>query len=132
MNKVALRLLIVLLLPLLGLSALWGVQQIRASSGPVTRIEITGFDPRDLLYGHYLAFQFAPGAPAPWGDVNKEQQYFVPEKDAAVLDRALRRNSGVRFSVDVRGTPDKPVYGMLYIEDMPWRDYLRAHPNNFR
>lgn len=126
MTNIRSVLLVALLLPLIGLGGLWGVQQARATTGPVMRAEITGLDPRDLLHGHYLAFRFAITAPEPWSEIHETQKYFIPEKDARWLDRALREGKH-RFSVDVRGAPSAPVFGELYIEDMPWRDFMRVN-----
>ena len=48
----------VVLLPLLGILAFMGQAQYRASTGEVYRVRIKGYDPRDLLRGHYLRYRF--------------------------------------------------------------------------
>lgn len=36
-----------------------GQSHLKVSSGITYRLSITGYDPRDLVYGHYLLFRFA-------------------------------------------------------------------------
>ena len=47
-----------LALPVLALAALVGDQERRVMGAPVLNVPLVGFDPRDLLYGHYLLAQF--------------------------------------------------------------------------
>lgn len=49
-----LSILLALLVPLL----LIAKAHHESSAYPVAQIKITGYDPRDLLYGHYILFQF--------------------------------------------------------------------------
>jgi hypothetical protein len=46
-------------LPLLGLVVMMARAELALRSGPSFRIAITGYDPRDLLSGHYLQYRFA-------------------------------------------------------------------------
>jgi GDYXXLXY protein len=46
-------------LPLLGLVVMIARAEIALRSGPSFRVTITGYDPRDLLSGHYLQYRFA-------------------------------------------------------------------------
>ena len=46
-------------LPLLGLVVMIARAEVALRSGPSFRIAITGYDPRDLLSGHFLQYQFA-------------------------------------------------------------------------
>ncbi|SNS60749.1 MULTISPECIES: GDYXXLXY domain-containing protein [unclassified Azospirillum] len=54
MSRPALLLLAALLLPTLVLAGWAGLIATRQAGTPSTRVEIQGFDPRDLLRGHYL------------------------------------------------------------------------------
>jgi hypothetical protein len=56
----------VLAWPLLGLAALWGWTEVRSRQGTEWLVPVAGYDPRDLLRGHYVLFQYDwPGlAPA--------------------------------------------------------------------
>lgn len=57
MNRAAFRLL-ALILPLAGFAALWGWTHHRAQQGTDWDVPVQGYDPRDLLRGHYITFQF--------------------------------------------------------------------------
>ncbi len=49
---------IAVLIPIVGLLFLVGRAEFAARSGPTWHIPIGGFDPRDLLHGRYLRYQF--------------------------------------------------------------------------
>lgn len=48
----------VLLLPILGLALAWGIAHRRGQQGTDWDVPVQGYDPRDLLRGHYLMFQY--------------------------------------------------------------------------
>lgn len=48
-----------LILPLAGLLASIGLQEVRLREATTWRIPITGYDPRDLLQGRYIQFSYA-------------------------------------------------------------------------
>ncbi len=50
---------IAVLIPLLGLLALIGRAEYAVRHGPTWVIAIEGYDPRDLLHGHYLRYRYA-------------------------------------------------------------------------
>jgi len=50
--------LLALLLPLAGLAALWGWSNYRSRQGNDWTVPIAGYDPRDLLRGHYIEFTY--------------------------------------------------------------------------
>ena len=47
-----------LAVPLIGLAAAWGVSHQRGLQGTDWEVPVEGYDPRDLLRGHYLVFQY--------------------------------------------------------------------------
>ena len=47
-----------LALPLIGLGASWAVTHHGAQQGTEWDVPIRGYDPRDLLRGHYITFQY--------------------------------------------------------------------------
>lgn len=47
-----------LILPLLGLAALWGLSDYQSRQGSEWEVSIDGYDPRDLLRGHYVEFTY--------------------------------------------------------------------------
>jgi hypothetical protein len=64
MSRSSLILLAALLLPTLVLAGWAGLIATRQAADPSTRVEIQGFDPRDLLRGHYLQAQLKLGLQA--------------------------------------------------------------------
>ncbi len=179
---------VMLLLPLLALGGIILKNERDIASAKTWRVKITGYDPRDLLYGHYLSFRFDWSISPEQGvcaagescclclDARREsttpltsvkscaaathcatalslpnratclngaqscakndasfdpegaQRYFVPEAAAAQLNTLLasrRYNLSVDFKVAPSG---EHVFGDLYIDDVEWRDYLRANP----
>lgn len=47
-----------LALPLIGLGATWGWTHVRAQEGIEWDVPIEGYDPRDLLRGHYIVYRY--------------------------------------------------------------------------
>lgn len=47
-----------LVLPLIGLAGVWAVAHQRGQQGTDWEVPVQGYDPRDLLRGHYLVFQY--------------------------------------------------------------------------
>lgn len=50
--------IIVLVLPILAMGLLIGLHSQNQETGKEWRIPVTGYDPRDLLRGHYLTFRY--------------------------------------------------------------------------
>ena len=57
MNRTALRAL-ALALPLVGLAATWDWTHVRTQQGVEWWVPIEGYDPRDLLRGHYIVYRY--------------------------------------------------------------------------
>ena len=51
-------LLVAVIFPILGLLALIGRAELNLRSGRPWELKISGYDPRDLLSGHYLRYQY--------------------------------------------------------------------------
>ena len=51
-------LLLAVIVPLAGLLVLVGRAELAVRSGPSWQVAIEGYDPRDLLHGRYLQYQF--------------------------------------------------------------------------
>lgn len=47
-----------LALPLAGLGTSWAVTHVRAQQGTVWQVPVSGYDPRDLLQGHYVQYRY--------------------------------------------------------------------------
>ncbi len=133
------------------------------------RFKIEGYDPRDLLHGHYLTFRYVlpqemekecssencclylEGAPphanmairecnAPvesnvflkldqWQQMPAAlNRYYIPEKEAAVLDDELRMNKR-NFEVGLVILPDHTgQIKMLYVDGQPLPEFLKSLP----
>ncbi|MEO0588937.1 MAG: GDYXXLXY domain-containing protein [Pseudomonadota bacterium] len=59
MMQTALRAVFLVALPFAGLAALWWQSEDLSQQGTDWEVEIEGYDPRDLLRGHYVEFQYA-------------------------------------------------------------------------
>lgn len=55
----AVRALAVLVVPIAGLAALWASSDTLSRRGTDWEVPIQGYDPRDLLRGHYVEFRYA-------------------------------------------------------------------------
>lgn len=57
MNRSLVRLM-ALVLPLIGLGGTWLWAHIRAQQGTEWDVPVSGYDPRDLLRGHYIVYRY--------------------------------------------------------------------------
>ena len=117
-------LVLLLALPILGILALVGYKEATISRSTTMRAPITGYDPRDYMYGHYLRFRFAGEHPID----TTAHEYFVPEDAAPALEALLRKRVH-ELSIDVHMNGDAMTFGALYIDNVPWREYLTQHPD---
>ena len=63
-----------LALPLIALCASWGFTHYKAQQGTIWAVPISGYDPRDLLRGHYVVYRYD------WpGLSNSEDRSYVSE-----------------------------------------------------
>ncbi|MEL6708176.1 MAG: GDYXXLXY domain-containing protein [Pseudomonadota bacterium] len=58
MTQTAIRALFLLFIPLAGLAALWAQSDTLSRQGTDWEVPIQGYDPRDLLRGHYVEFNY--------------------------------------------------------------------------
>jgi hypothetical protein len=70
-SRSALRAL-ALVLPLLGLAATWAYTHVRAQQGTEWDVPIAGYDPRDLLRGHYVVFTYE------WPGLEGRERWGIP------------------------------------------------------
>ena len=54
----AARIAAILVVPLAGLAALWAQSETLSQEGTDWEVPVQGYDPRDLLRGHYVEFQY--------------------------------------------------------------------------
>jgi hypothetical protein len=84
-SRTALRAL-ALVLPLLGLAATWTYTHVRAQQGTEWDVPIAGYDPRDLLRGHYVIFNYD------WPGLEGRERWELPAElcvhgDAPTIER---------------------------------------------
>lgn len=117
---------------------------IKVATMPEVTVRIAGYDPRDLLSGHYIAYtidwentdcsqfknntcpeeEFAKySINAYWGD---QYRFYIPEKYAAKLDRLFRINREKHtFEVIYKYSSGiSPVARELLIDGKPWQETI--------
>ena len=98
-------------------------------------LPITGYDPRNLLSGHYIQFQINWSAAncrqaywdgtCPRGDFAGINRYYVPEDRASILERVIN-NADLATEILFAYRPGaRPVAKELLINGERWEDYLR-------
>lgn len=129
-----LALLVTVLVPVL----MTGSIMYERAAAPVYKVRIEGYDPRDLLYGHYLTFRFAPDKSAEKETFTRELydalpafdgRYYIPERHAATIERTLidgKSTMEIGVGVPKRG---KAFLETLYINGAPMRDFLNDFEN---
>lgn len=81
--------LAMLSLPLLGLAALWGWSDHLSRQGDEWEVPIMGYDPRDILRGHYVEFTYDwPGLDE--GAWSEPLDALCLTGSAPVIERAMR------------------------------------------
>ncbi|KUO57752.1 MAG: hypothetical protein APF78_09615 [Sphingomonadales bacterium BRH_c3] len=76
-----------LALPVAGLAALWGWSDYKSRQGTDWDVPVAGYDPRDLLRGHYVEFTYE--WPGETRDDNFYLTQFCIEGEAPVIDRIV-------------------------------------------
>lgn len=84
--------LITVLLPALGLGALWGMSDHTYRQGTDWEVPIQGYDPRDYLRGHYVEFSYDWPGIDEWRDAPPEM--LCLEGDAPNLARVTANSEG--------------------------------------
>lgn len=98
---------------------------------PEVTLRIQGYDPRDLLSGHYISYRIDwansdclqfPDKTCPKGNAFfKNQKFYVPEAEAAKLDELLRNPQGRIFEVVYSfGDGVRPRPKRLLINGQDW------------
>ena len=131
-----------LVLPLLILASWAGWLAIQRESGREVKVVISGYDPRDLLSGHYLAYtidwnrtdcrQFNEQGICPkkefchearWG---RQCHFYIPDAQAAILDDLFRHhNQEYLFEVVYTYCAGQhPMAKKLLINGQEWDAFL--------
>lgn len=102
MNRVLLH-VAALALPLLGLGGMWLQADRLSRQGTEWDVPIHGYDPRDLLQGHYVQFQYDwPSLTGPDLAVNQQFSSFCLNGPPPRLDRVAVREEGMSCVSEVR------------------------------
>ena len=103
-------------------------------------LPVRGYDPRDLLSGHYIQFQIdwdrADCRQFPNGQCDRQafernrfgERFYIPEKRASELNAMFRRRNTENrvFSVIYAYEPGKPaIKKNLLINGQEWSEYLK-------
>lgn len=101
-------------------------------------VKVTGYDPRDLLSGHYVVLRPVWGETdctqfkndeCPSRDFEYSYRFYLPEGDAKYLDRVISRQSDLDMYL-LFATPSngKPLVKDLYINGLQWKIWLDKNP----
>ena len=185
MNKNSLKIL-ALVLPVIVMALMIGMHVRNKESGTLWRVPVAGYDPRDLLRGHYLTFRYdwnwdearntacsgrecavCLSADMPSASYNPRvymtalsvaekqcesfihgysyggnqfeigtkqgyglRRYYIPETEAAKLDRLLRREdqNDHKFDVGLRvNSAGQAFVEKMYIDGVPLEDWIRMN-----
>jgi uncharacterized membrane-anchored protein len=158
-------LILALALPIAALGIMVARGEVITRSGRAYRISIEGYDPRDLVRGHYLRYRLdfrweeprerctvaecayclrgeagseplvvrvgrddTAGCDAsfPETQLDRLQQFFIPEDRGPVLERALRsRDAKLLVKVSRGGSV---VIQDLLLDGRPWREVVQELP----
>lgn len=129
-------LLFLLFLPLIILTLWLGELEIRYAMSPKVYVSATGYDPRDLLSGHYLNLrldwdktdcsQFKENT-CPKEKFNYSYRYYLPEADARALDKMIFNNNldlTLEFAYPENGTP---IIRNMLINNTNWEKWTEEN-----
>lgn len=125
-----------LFLPFIGL-ACWMMYYINfIQSSYEVILPITGYDPRNLLSGHYIEFNIdwsrANCNQADWnGTCQKDafsgvNRYYVPENKAVSIESIINKENLSSEIVFAYQKDEKAIVKDLLIEGKTWQEYLQT------
>ena len=141
MNKKILAFLFVIPLMCLFAWTMW--LYVQQTTGLEIKVAVTGYDPRDLLSGHYIQYsidwlrtdcrQFPDGIcpgnefckNSRWG---RQCRFYIPEADAKELDYLFWRRDTTNMIFEVVYSYHKgsePLAKQLLINGKDWREMLK-------
>lgn len=127
--------IIALILPILAPSFIIGSTLFARHGADIYRVKIIGYDPRDMLYGHYLRYRFESEAVSELA-VSSEiktkikrlsNRYYIPEEQSKHLDIILRarglgsvaqRNGDEKIKYDMRIGVGITARGAVFVEKL--------------
>lgn len=130
-------LLIALLFPIIFFCSWIGYLEYAVRHAPKVEIAATGYDPRDLLSGHYINLQLE------WDNTNCKQfkdntcpreqfdtvyRFYLPEDEAKKLDLIMRQSKGPKLDIKLvfaYRTDAKPILEDMLINTQNWKEWLQ-------
>lgn len=130
MNKIK---VFVLLLPFVVLCSWALYYACIVKNSPTVTLPITGYDPRDLLSGHYIEFridwakadcyQLDWDGVCPKADFAGVTRFYVPERNTRELERIINdraHKTEIKFSY--KDSKTRPIPKELLIDGKSWRE----------
>lgn len=108
-----------------------GYLKISEINAPQYKIAVRGYDPRDLLSGHYLHLQpdwkktdckQFPDKSCPKSDFQYSYRYYVPEQAAPLLEKMLQQNNLQSELLFVWPKHSEPRVKNLLLNGKPWNE----------
>ncbi len=125
MNRARLA-LAALALPLVGLGGLWGWSDWRSRQGTDWEVTISGYDPRDLLRGHYVLYRYE------WPGLGRATPFDVPTGDLCItgsapsIDRVAPASGECEHRLRADQGTGNLASGRYYIAQARAREFERA------
>lgn len=127
-------LLLFLTLPIVFLGCWMVSLHLAATNAQIVIVRMRGFDPVDLLSGHYLYLrpdweltdcqQFANNQ-CPKKLFEKSYRYYLPEHDAQALNHKINIMQDLEIDIVFALQKNrKPLVKSLLINNYPWKDWL--------
>lgn len=127
------------------LLAIWvNYISIQSKNGIDIKVSVTGYDPRDILSGHYISYQIdwdkTDCSQFPDKECHKEKfchgnrwgisacRFYIPEESSEQLDKLFRsrNNDTLKFEVIYSYNPSrKAIAKQLLINGKDWKDVLK-------
>lgn len=111
--------------------------QDKISKAETIMIAVTGYDPRDLLSGHYVVLRPV------WDKTDCSQfennicdqskfdysyRFYLPEQDAKYLDNVITRTLDFNMHLEFAMPNNSlPIIKELYIDNITWKEWLKTN-----
>lgn len=120
---------VLVFLPVMIMLAWVGTIETECNMGREVVVRLQGYDPRDLLSGHYISYQinwdetdceqFENGV-CPRAAFERRGRFYVPEDRAAALDKAVRNTNNTAEMVFSYKRGFKPYALKLLVNGEEW------------
>lgn len=103
--------------------------EVQRNSGREVVVRLRGYDPRDLLSGHYISYQIDwdktdcgqfDGGICPWHDFERMGRFYVPENKAQALDQLVQNRVNTTEMVFSYRKGIKPLALKLLVNGEDW------------